>query len=79
MTNLEKYNRIFCDTFQVEENVLNEKFDNTSVEVWDSIKQLCLITSIEETFDIMLDTEDIIGLVSYFAGKDILGKYGVIL
>ena len=35
--------------------------------------------SLEEAFDIMIDTDDIIDLSSYEKGKDILNKYEVIL
>ena len=37
-----------------------------------------LIATIEETFDIMMDTEDIIDFSSFEKGKEILSsKYGV--
>lgn len=77
MTNLEKYNSVFRDVFMVEDNVLNATFDNKSVDGWDSVKQLALTTAIEDTFDIMLDAEDILELTSYEKGKAILKKYGI--
>lgn len=79
MTNLEKYNSVFRDVFMVEDNVLNENFDNTSVDGWDSVKQLALTTALEDTFDIMLDAEDILELTSYSKGIEVLKKYEIIL
>lgn len=77
MTNIEKYNKIFCDIFLVGEDVLNDSFDNESVDGWDSVKQLALTTALEDAFDIMLDAEDILDLTSYAKGKEILKKYDV--
>ena len=37
-----------------------------------------LFSYIEESFDVMLDTEDILGLTSYSKGKEILvSKYNI--
>ena len=77
MSNLEKYNGVFRDVFMVEDSVLNDTFDNKSVDGWDSVKQLALTTALEDAFDIMLDAEDILELTSYTKGKEILKKYEV--
>ena len=38
-----------------------------------------LISVLEDTFDIMMETEDIIDFSSYEKGKEILSKYDVII
>ena len=78
MTNLEKLNNIFCEVFSVEAEVLNEQFDNQRVDNWDSIHQLSLTSAVEDTFDIMLDPEDIIMFTSYENVKEVLKKYEVL-
>lgn len=77
MTNLEKLNGIFCEVFSVGEEVLDDNFKKENVEGWDSVRQLSLTTMVEDEFDIMLDTEDIIGFCSYKNAKEILKKYGL--
>lgn len=42
------------------------------IEAWDSVGHMSLIAAIEEAFDIMMDTDDIIDLSSYEKGKEIL-------
>ncbi len=79
MTNLEKLNRLFCEVFSVEETVLNSEFNKDNVEGWDSVRQLCLTTSIEDEFDIMLDAEDILEFTSYDNAKNVLAKYEIII
>lgn len=77
MSNIEKYNGVFAEVFNVSESALNDDFSSTSVDNWDSIMQLGLVTAIEDTFDIMLDPEDILGFKSYAIGKEIVSKYDV--
>lgn len=77
MSNLEKLNHIFCEVFSVKETALNSEFDNKSVEGWDSVRQLSLTSAVEDTFDIMLDPEDILEFTSYDEAKSILGKYKI--
>lgn len=77
MENLEKYNQIFADTFNVSEDVLNDDFKKENVDGWDSVRQLSLTTAIEDEFDIMLDAEDMVDFTSYNKGKEILAKYEI--
>ena len=57
------------------ENVERATMD--SVTSWDSIGQMSLIAMLEETFNIELKPDDIIGINSYKAGFVILKKYGI--
>lgn len=77
MTAIEKYNNIFMDIFSVEASALNEHFTFKEVENWDSMSHLSLITELEDAFDVMFETEDIIHYGSYLNGLEILKKYGV--
>jgi acyl carrier protein len=76
MSNLEKYDEIFLTNFRVTKEQLNT-LEYQSVSVWDSIGHMGLIAALEETFEIMIDTEDIISYASYENGKKILLKYNV--
>lgn len=77
MANIDKLNEIFCEVFNVDGSALGKGFDKDSVDGWDSVRQLFLTSSLEDTFDIMLDPEDIIGCRSYDAAKSILSKYEI--
>jgi acyl carrier protein len=77
MSTIEKYNAVFASTFNVNETILNDDFSSESVDNWDSITQLSLVTAMEDTFDIMLDPEDILNFKSYAVGKEIVVKYGI--
>ena len=77
MTNLEKLNGIFSEVFSVDAAVLDENFDNRNVDGWDSVRQLSLTSAVEDTFDIMLDPEDILEFTSYENARQILAKYDI--
>ncbi|MDM8255599.1 acyl carrier protein [Phocaeicola barnesiae] len=77
MTNLEKYKNVFCETLQLSEDKLSGlKYQD--VELWDSVGHMTLTAALEEAFDIMMETDDIIDLSSYEKGIEILQtKYGI--
>lgn len=78
MSNLEKYNKAFMEALEInEEQLVDLKYQD--IETWDSVGHMSLIAALEEAFDIMMDTDDIIDLSSYEKGKEILAKdeYGV--
>lgn len=73
MTNLEKYTRAFVEAFEISANE-TKGLKYQAIKSWDSVGHMGLVAKIEETFDIMMDTEDIIDLSSYEKGKEILEK-----
>lgn len=71
MNNTEKYNQAFIETLEVTEEQLNGlKYQD--INAWDSVGHMSLIAALEEVFDIMMDTDDIIDFSSYERGKEIL-------
>lgn len=77
MTNIEKYNTAFMEVFGVTEKVLNENFSKENVDDWDSVHQLNIISILEESFDVMFDPEEIMELISYEKGLEILSRNGI--
>jgi len=76
MTNLEKYTQAFANTFGISsEQTIGLKYQ--AITNWDSVGHMSLIAALEEAFDIMMDTADIIDLSSFEKGKEILAKYDV--
>lgn len=78
MTNREKYNEAFKSVLGVEESSL-ENLEYMGITEWDSVGHMQLIAALEDSFDIMFETDDIIEFNSYRAGIEILKKYEVVL
>lgn len=73
MSNLEKYTQVFVETFEVSpEEAQGLKYQD--IEAWDSVGHMGLISALEDAFDIMMDTDDIIDFNSFEKGKEILAK-----
>lgn len=77
MTNQEKYQQIFMDLFSVSAEELSPDFTFRDQEQWDSLAHLQLIGELEDTFDVLFDSEDILNYGSYNNGRKILKRYGV--
>ncbi len=76
MNKLEEYKEIFKANLQIGDEQL-EGLTYQSIAAWDSVGHMGLIASIEDTFDVMLDTDDIIEFSSFSKGIEILKKYDV--
>lgn len=77
MNNLELLNEAFKSSFEVSDNEL-DNLAYKSIDLWDSIGQMTLIANIEDSFDIMIESEDIMDINSYKAAKTILAeKYNI--
>lgn len=77
MTNLEKYKNAFVEGLEISIDIVNEKLEYQGIPQWDSVGHMGLIASLEEAFDIMMDTDDIIDFSSFVKGIEILKKYNV--
>ncbi len=77
MTNLEKYTNVFVENLQITaEECKGLKYQ--SIPLWDSVGHMSLVAALEDAFDIMMETDDIIDLSSFEKGQEILTKnYGI--
>ncbi len=77
MSNLEKYEQAFCESLEITKEQL-VGLEYQQITNWDSVGHMGLIAAIEDAFDIMMDTDDIIDLSSFEKGKEILASnYGI--
>ena len=79
MSNKEKYNQVFIESFSIDETQLNENFVYQCVPEWDSVGHMGMIAGLESAFDIMMETDDIIDFGSYTKGIELLAKYDIVI
>ena len=77
MSNIDKYKKSFINALEIEESQLTDDLKYNDITEWDSIGHMTLIADLEETFNVTLETDDIIDFSSYNKGKEILKKYKV--
>ena len=77
MKNKNKYIEIFIKSLSIDKKKFKESIKYNDIPEWDSIGHMTLMSGLEETFKITLETDDIIDFSSYKKGKEILKKYKV--
>lgn len=78
MDNVKKLTKVFSEALGVSENIINNDLQYNSIPEWDSVAHMTLIAEMEDRFDIMLDTDDIIDMSSVEKAKQILTKYDIL-
>ena len=74
--NLNKYKRAFTETFSIDDKVL-DKLEYQSIDNWDSIGHMTLMSALEDEFKVSIETDDIVDFSSFKKGLEILKKYKV--
>lgn len=77
MTNKQKYDKVFIDTFSIEENALKRDIAYNAIPAWDSVGHMAMVAGVEDAFGIQLETDDIVNFSSYKKGMELLKKYGI--
>ena len=77
MSNKEKYTNVFVSIFDIEKDKLNEGFNFNDIDSWDSFTHLTLISELEDAFEVMFESNDILHFGGYLNGMEILKKYGI--
>ncbi len=76
-TSAEKLTAAFVEALQIDAGQVIDTLEYNTIKEWDSVAHMTLVAALEEQFDIMLDTDDIIDMSSVGKAKEILGKYDV--
>ena len=77
MNNEQKLREIFAEALQIDANLVTDNLSYNGIPEWDSIAHMTLIAEIDDAFDTMLDTDDVLELSSFAKAKEILAKYDV--
>ena len=78
MTNIEKYKNAFVAGLELPPEEVKPGLAYQETVNWDSVGHMALIAELEDAFEIVMDTDDIIDFSSYEKGLELLGKYGIV-
>ena len=70
-----KLKSIFAESLGVNVSLVTDTLRYAEIPQWDSVAHMALVAAIEEGFDIMIDTEDVIDMSSFEKAKQIVTKY----
>ena len=74
MSNLERLKSTFRESLGLAAEIDVAACAYGEIEEWDSVAHMQLVAAIEDAFDVMLETEDVIGMSSFAVAVDLLGK-----
>ncbi len=77
MTNYEKYVNAFVEGLELSADQVTKDLEYQGIAEWDSVGHMSLVSELEDAFDIMMDTDDIIDFSSFEKGIEIMKKYNV--
>ena len=77
MKNLAKYKEVLIQSLSIDKKKFSEKIKYNDIPEWDSIGHMTLMSALEDSFNITLETDDIIDFSSFKKGIQILKKYKV--
>lgn len=60
-----KIKQIIADVFSVEVNEINENTSPESIDNWDSLGHMNLVTALEEELEISFDNDEIIEMMNF--------------
>lgn len=75
---LETLRRAFRETFGLDPQCAVDDLAYQGLAAWDSVGHMRLVAALETAFDLMLDTDEVIGLSSFAKAKEILGRHLVL-
>jgi acyl carrier protein len=76
-SSMEKLKLAFINALGVTPDADFESMAYGQTPGWDSVAHMTLISEIETAFDIMLATDDVIGMSSFAKAKEIVANNGV--
>jgi len=72
-----KFQEAFSQSLNIPAEEIKDSLEYNSRDEWDSVAHMSLVACLEDVFDIMLDTDDIIDMSSVAKAREILTKYGI--
>jgi acyl carrier protein len=77
MSNKDTLYQTFASSLNIKLSTVTDELTYNTIPEWDSTAHMLLVSEIEDVFDVMLDTDDIIDLSSVAKAQEILTKYDI--
>ena len=71
----EQLKNAFAEALGIDEAQIDDDLKYNEIPEWDSVAHMTLVGEIEDSFEIMLDTNDIIDMSSFAKAKEIVSRY----
>jgi acyl carrier protein len=75
--NSEKLRECFSRSLGISRERVTDDLAYNTLKEWDSVGHMALVVELEGEFDVMFDTDDILGMSTVAKAREILTRYGV--
>ena len=69
---------VFAESLMIPASAVTDDLAYQGIKEWDSVAHMVLVTALEDNFDIMLDTDDIVAMSNVARVREILARYDVV-
>ena len=73
----QKLKEIMVELFEMKENAITDSLTMKDTDVWDSLKHMELIASIEDVFEVELSFDEIVAMRTFKEIKQVLSTKGI--
>lgn len=77
MKPISELHKVFADTFDIGMDTDFDSLEYRGIQKWDSAAHMRLIANLENAFDVMLSTDQVLGMSSFTKAREILKEHGV--
>lgn len=77
MDNTIKLADVFAEALGIERSRINDELSYNTIAEWDSVAHMQLIAALEDAFEIMLDTDEILDMSSFAKARSIITGHGI--
>jgi acyl carrier protein len=75
--NANKLRECFSRSLGIPQERVTDDLAYNTLKEWDSVGHMALVVELEGAFDVMFDTDDILGMSTVAKAREILTRYGV--
>ncbi len=76
-TATDRLKKAFAEALSLPPGTDYSKLAYAVTPAWDSVAHMALVAEIENTFDIMFSTDDVIGMSTFAIAKETVARHGV--
>jgi acyl carrier protein len=73
---LDKLHGLVAKALMISEDKVTDALEYNSIPEWDSVAHMAMVTELEDAFEVMLSTDDIVAMSSVGKIREILRPYG---
>jgi acyl carrier protein len=74
---MSKLTALIAKALLIPEDRVTDDLQYNSIPEWDSVAHMALVAELEDSYDLMLETDDIVGMSSVGKIRETLAKYDV--